>query len=154
MVPFYYSNSCLFSILKLFIFVVFFTLFAVNIDSIVSFDHSSKAVGWQPKAHTNLNFQPENVFTVLILTLWTLGFQYTFFGYWNLPVAIFFHPRIPHSRPVLSGFSIKENYCRRRYRAVNSLFSRYNRCVKPFLLRAISIYLEARFRDLSFWLPS
>ena len=50
-------------------FSVFFTLFAVNIDSIVSFDHSSKASGWQPKAHTNLNFQPENVFIVLILTL-------------------------------------------------------------------------------------
>ena len=134
----------------------FFTLFKVYIHSRL-LDHSSKALGWQPKAHTNLNFQPENVFIVLILTLWTLGFQYTFFGYWNLPVAIFFHPRIPHSRLVLSGFSIKENYCRRKCRALNSLFSRYNRCVKPFLLRetcAISIYLEARFRDLSFWLPS
>ena len=73
------SNQISLSLLFKFLFVfntlimhfyfAFFRLLAVHGHLFASFDHSSEAVGWQPKAYCNLNFQPENVFIVLILTL-------------------------------------------------------------------------------------
>jgi len=45
-----------------FLFFYFFTLFLEIFVHSRLFDHSSKAVGRQPKAPLNLNFQPENCF--------------------------------------------------------------------------------------------